>query len=323
MIEVKRYNVERASEWDAFVANSKNGTFILQRGFMDYHQDRFSDHSLMIYQDQKLRAVLPAHEKDEVLYAHQGLTYGGFVWQKKIKFTQAFDCFKAALVYAHAQGLNTMNLKEIPRIYAQVPSDELDYFLNLAQAKCIKKDVALVIDYDNALGFEKNRREGLNRARRHELKVVCDDNFEGFWDTILIPQLSEKHGAKPVHSLEEIKLLASRFPESIKQVSVYRKEKLVAGTTVFLTPTVVHPQYVMGDSDKNKLGSIDLAYDFIIKEFARGRRYFDFNTSSEDNGALLNSGLLFWKQSCGARCITVNQYEIETGRHQDLKLNLL
>ncbi len=323
MIEVKRYNVERASEWDAFVANSKNGTFILQRGFMDYHQDRFSDHSLMIYQDQKLRAVLPAHEKDEVLYAHQGLTYGGFVWHKKIKFTQAFDCFKAALVYAHAQGLNTMNLKEIPRIYAQVPSDELDYFLNLAQAKCIKKDVALVIDYDNALGFEKNRREGLNRARRHELKVVCDDNFEGFWDTILIPQLSEKHGAKPVHSLEEIKLLASRFPESIKQVSVYHKEKLVAGTTVFLTPTVVHPQYVMGDSDKNKLGSIDLAYDFIIKEFARGRRYFDFNTSSENNGALLNSGLLFWKQTCGARCITVSQYEIETGRHQDLKLNLL
>ncbi len=323
MIEVKRYNGKCASEWDAFFANSKNGTFILQRGFVDYHQDRFSDHSLMIYQDQKLRAVVPAHEKDEVLYAHQGLTYGGFVWHKKIKFTQAFDCFKAALVYAHAQGMNTMNLKEIPRIYAQVPSDELDYFLNLAQAKCIKKDVALVIDYDNALGFEKNRREGLNRARRHELKVVCDDNFEGFWDTILIPQLSEKHGAKPVHSLEEIKLLASRFPESIKQVSVYHKEKLVAGTTVFLTPTVVHPQYVMGDSDKNKLGSIDLAYDFIIKEFARGRRYFDFNTSSENNGALLNSGLLFWKQTCGARCITVSQYEIETGRHQDLKLNLL
>ena len=323
MIEVKRYNVECASEWDAFVANSKNGTFILKRGFMDYHEDRFSDHSLMIYQDQKLRAVVPAHEIDEVLYAHQGLTYAGFVWHKKIKFTQAFECFKATLVYAHAQGLNTMNLKEIPRIYAQVPSDELDYFLNLVQAKCIKKDVALVIDYDNTLGFEKNRREGLNRARRHELKVVCDDNFEGFWDTILIPQLSEKHGAKPVHSLEEIKLLASRFPESIKQVSVYHKEKLVAGTTVFLTPTVVHPQYVMGDSDKNKLGSIDLAYDFIIKEFARGRRYFDFNTSSENNGALLNSGLLFWKQTCGARCITVSQYEIETGRHQDLKLNLL
>ncbi len=323
MIEVKRYHAQLANEWDAFVSKSKNGTFILQREFMDYHQDRFSDHSLMIYQDHKLRAVVPAHQKDEVLYAHQGLTYGGFVWHRKIKFDEAFDCFKSALAYAYSQGISALNLKDIPRIYAQVPSDELDYFLSLAEAKCIKKDVALVIDYDSALGFEKNRREGLNRARRHELKVVCDDNFEGFWRTILIPQLAEKHQAKPVHTLEEIKLLASRFPESIKQVSVYHRDKLVAGTTVFLTPTVVHPQYVMGDGDKNMLGSIDLAYEFIINEFAQGRRYFDFNTSSEENGTLLNSGLLFWKQSCGARCITVNQYQIETVRHKDLKLNLI
>lgn len=322
MIEVVRYDTTRTSEWDAFVSKSKNGTFILCRGFMDYHKDRFSDHSLMIYHNDKLLAVVPAHEQNQILYAHQGLTYGGVVWHKKVKFVQAFECFKAVLFYAHRHDFVRLNLKEIPRIYAQLPCDELDYFLALAQAKCIKKDVALVIDYDHVLGFEKNRREGLNKARRHELKVVCDDNFEAFWNTILIPELSQKHKAKPVHSLEEIKLLASRFPDNIKQVSVYNGDKLVAGTTVFLTPTVVHPQYVMGDPDKNKLGSIDLAYDFIIKEFASGRRYFDFNTSSENHGTLLNSGLLFWKESCGARCITVNQYEIETKNHKNINLNL-
>ena len=323
MIEVKRYNAEFSEVWDDFVSKSKNGTFILKRGFMDYHQHRFLDHSLMIYLDEKLLAVVPAHQQEDVLYAHQGLTYGGFVWHKKIKFTQAFECFKEVLAYANGQGIDTLNLKEIPRIYAQLPSDELDYFLHRAEAKCLKKDVALVIDYDNTLGFEKNRREGLNKARRHELRVVCDNNFEEFWNSILIPELATKHQAKPVHSLEEIKLLAGRFPQEIKQVSVYHKDKLVAGTTVFLTPTVVHPQYVMGDRDKNKLGSIDLAYDFIINEFAPGRRYFDFNTSSEASGTLLNSGLLFWKQTCGARCITVNQYEITTSRYKDLKLNLI
>ena len=323
MIEVKRYKAEFSEIWDDFVAKSKNGTFILKRGFMDYHQDRFLDHSLMIYKDEKLLSVVPAHQKEDVLHAHQGLTYGGFVWHKKIKFTQAFDCFKGVLAYAHDHGINTLNLKEIPRIYAQIPSDELDYFLHRAGAQCVKKDVALVIDYENALGFEKNRREGLNKARRLELRVVCDDNFEEFWNSILIPELATKHHAKPVHSLEEIKLLAGRFPQQIKQVSVYHKDKLVAGTTVFLTPTVVHPQYVMGDGDKNKLGSIDLAYDFIINEFAPGRRYFDFNTSSEASGTSLNSGLLFWKQTCGARCITVNQYEITTSHYKDLKLDLI
>jgi hypothetical protein len=323
MIKVTRYSPDMIAHWDDFVSLSKNGTFILQRGFMDYHEERFKDHSLMIYKNEQLVAVVPAHEKEQTLYTHQGLTYGGFVWHKKIKFEVAFECFKSVLCYACTQGLSAINLKEIPRIYAQGPCDELDYFLRLSQAECIKKDVALVIDYSHVLGFEKNRREGLNKAKRHKLKVTCDDNYDDFWNTILIPELSKKHQANPVHSLDEIRLLAARFPEHIKQVSVYDADKLVAGTTVFLTDTVVHPQYVMGDANKNQLGSIDLAYEFIINEFAQGRRYFDFNTSSEDNGAELNSGLLFWKQTCGARCVTVNQYIIDTMVHKDLKLNLI
>ncbi|MGB1136649.1 MAG: GNAT family N-acetyltransferase [Flavobacteriaceae bacterium] len=322
MIQVKRYTATDQDAWDAFIGESKNGTFILKRGFMDYHKDRFDDHSLMVYDDQRLVAAVPAHVLKDTMYAHQGLTYGGFVWAKKIKFNEAFDCFQKVLAYADLQGIKNLVVKEIPRIYAQLPSDELDYFFHLAGANCIKKDVAMVIDYDEALGFEKNRREGLNRAKRHDLKVVCDNNFSAFWQEILTPGLAHKHKTHPVHSLAEIELLAERFPDNIKQVSVYHQGKLVAGTTVFLTPTVVHPQYVMGNDDKNKLGSIDLAYNYIIDHFAKGRRYFDFNTSSEQNGALLNSGLLFWKQSCGARCITINQYALETKNHNDLKLNL-
>ena len=59
-IEVQRYAAENASHWDDFLKVSKNGTFLLQRGFMDYHADRFQDHSLMIHEDGKLLAVLPA-----------------------------------------------------------------------------------------------------------------------------------------------------------------------------------------------------------------------------------------------------------------------
>ena len=36
-----------AREWDAFVGASKNGTFLLTRPYMDYHADRFTDHSLI------------------------------------------------------------------------------------------------------------------------------------------------------------------------------------------------------------------------------------------------------------------------------------
>ncbi len=43
------YSINRKETWDAFVQASKNGTFLLQRNFMDYHSDRFFDCSLLIY----------------------------------------------------------------------------------------------------------------------------------------------------------------------------------------------------------------------------------------------------------------------------------
>ena len=43
------YSVYRKETWDAFIEMSKNGTFLLKRGFMDYHSDRFFDCSIFIY----------------------------------------------------------------------------------------------------------------------------------------------------------------------------------------------------------------------------------------------------------------------------------
>ena len=43
------YSIYRKEAWDAFVDMSKNGTFLLKRGFMDYHSDRFFDCSVLIY----------------------------------------------------------------------------------------------------------------------------------------------------------------------------------------------------------------------------------------------------------------------------------
>jgi len=176
----------------------------------------------------------------------------------------------------------------------------------------------MVIDYANQLQFQKNRREGFNKALRSGLELKVDTNFKDFWTYVLIPNLHKKHGVKPVHSLEEIELLASRFPKNIKQINIYKNGKVVAGTTVFITKTTVHPQYVSGNSDKNAYGSLDLAYDFIINKICDDKRYFDFNISSEDYGSKINEGLIFWKESCGARSHTANTYLVKTAAHKTM-----
>ena len=320
---VEKYTKENRLAWDTFISGAKNATFLFARDFMEYHSDRFTDYSLLVYKDNLLYAVLPANIVGDKLYSHKGLTYGSLVLSKSAKLLYTFEAFKALLAFLNAKAISTLELRNIPTFYNTMPSDELSYFLFKANATLIKRDALMVIDTSTKIKFQKNRREGINKAKRNGLTIAVEDNFEGFWNEILIPNLQKKHGVAPVHSLEEIQLLAAKFPDHIKQVNVYKDNVIVAGTTLFLTKTTIHPQYVSGNSDKNAFGSLDLAYDYIINHFDSSKRYFDFNISSEENGTALNSGLIFWKESCGARTYVADNYLIDTACYKTLDLHIL
>ena len=286
---------------------------------MDYHKDRFEDFSLLIYKGERLYALLPANINDDVVYSHQGLTYGSFVLQDSAKLKSTFLAFKEVLKFLFEERIKKLDIRIIPSFYNSLPSDELEYILYKAEGSLVKRDVILLIDYQNKLRFQKNRREGIYKAKRKGLLVKVDGDYEKFWNEILIPNLKEKYNTSPVHSLDEIKLLAARFPKHIKQVNVYQDDKIVAGTTLFLTKNVVHPQYISGNENKNELGSLDLLMNDVFDHFKEGRNYFSFNTSSEENGKLLNEGLLFWKESCGARPHVFNNYGINTDTYKTLE----
>ena len=320
---VEKYTKENRLAWDTFISGAKNATFLFARDFMEYHSDRFTDYSLLVYKDDLLYAVLPADIVGDKLYSHKGLTYGSLVLSKSAKLLYTFEAFKALLAFLDAKAISSLELRNIPTFYNTMPSDELSYFLFKANATLIKRDALMVIDTSTKIKFQKNRREGINKAKRNGLTIAVEHNFEGFWNEILIPNLQKKHGVAPVHSLEEIQLLAAKFPDHIKQVNVYKDNVIVAGTTLFLTKTTIHPQYVSGNSDKNAFGSLDLAYDYIINHFDSSKRYFDFNISSEENGTALNSGLIFWKESCGARTYVADNYLIDTACYKTLDLHIL
>ena len=67
MFQVCKYTNSKKADWDNFIATAKNATFLFQREFMDYHNDRFEDFSLMVYKDEKLYAVFPANKNDMLL----------------------------------------------------------------------------------------------------------------------------------------------------------------------------------------------------------------------------------------------------------------
>ena len=316
---IRKYSPADYSAWNMFITKAKNATFLFHRDYMDYHSNRFTDYSIILIKNNKFIAVLPANIVDQQLHSHQGLTYGGLVVAEKTKLSDVIVMFRIMLQYLSDQGIYRLHLKMIPEIYHKRPSGELHYALFLADAKLVRRDSLSVIDRSLPYIPSKSRRKCALRGLNHGLTVKEESNLEAFWKEILIPNMSKKHDVQPVHSIDEILRLHQLFPDNIRHFNVYHQKKLVAGTTVFVTDKVIHPQYISGNSDKNELGSLDFLYNHLISEVFTDKHYFDFGISNESNGRKLNSSLIFWKESFGASTVVQDFYTVETSSFVNLE----
>ena len=313
------YQREFHRQWNEFTGQAKNATFLFHRDFMEYHSDRFEDFSLMVFDGQTFVAIMPANRAGADVFSHQGLTYGGLVYGEKLKLTQIITIFKLLLQFLQNEGIKKLHVKMMPPIYHDRPSDELAYALFLADAKLMRRDSLSVLDVSKPYKFSKDRRQCIRRGENAGLEIREDNDFATFWNAILIPNLRQKHGVSPVHSLAEIEKLHGLFPENIRHFNVYHEGKLVAGTTVFATRNVAHPQYISGQSEKNSLGSLDFLYHHLITEVFGEIRFFDFGISNESEGKKLNAGLVFWKESFGTGTIVQDFYAVDTANHKLLE----
>ncbi|MCB0446940.1 MAG: GNAT family N-acetyltransferase [Gelidibacter sp.] len=280
---------------------------------MDYHHDRFEDFSLMVYKDESLFALLPANRKLMTLYSHQGLSYGGLLLKDDADFNSVLEGFKSVLQFLKTLSIEELQLKLVPKHYHQLPSDEMDYLLFILKAELVRRDITSTIDCSNRQKItSSNRKRGLKKAIKNELKVKEVNGFAEFWNHILIPNLKAKHNTKPVHTLEEIELLKAKFPKQIRQFNVYNNNDVVAGVTIFETKTVAHAQYISANEQKQELGSLDILFDQLINTTYKNKRYFDFGISNENQGKQINKGLLSWKESFGAQAMVHDHYTIKT-----------
>ena len=277
----------------------------------------------MAFKDGKLVGLLPANAIGNTAYSHQGLTYGGLICHGSLKLNDFIESFRAILMALHTDGIQSLNLKTIPSIYCKGPNGEIDYILFLLEAQLTRRDALAVVDLGQAIKFSSSRIEGCKRAQKHGLKVEEENDLDPFWNTILVPNLKNKYNTDPVHSLEEISVLKERFPGNIRQFNVYHKNELVAGTTIFETPNVAHAQYISGNAESSKLGSLDVLYSHLIKDVYRNKKFLDFGISNENEGKNVNSGLQFWKEGFGARTLTQDFYSLSTSTFKTLEKVML
>lgn len=332
------YSVNFREVWDEFVKISKNGTFLHQRGFMDYHSNRFLDCSVLVldglasmeeehleqHDVNRVKALLPANwvEEEHCVYSHQGLTYGGLLVREDVTQKDMLQMMQQVFLY-YENYLCAVKIvyKAIPYIYSAYPSGEDLYALYRAGGQLGHRLVSTVVDQNHPLRIRTLRLRQSRKAVDHGFYI--DRMTEGDWDTLaefwklLEHVLMKYHQAKPVHTLDEMQLLMERFPKDIRLYLVRFEERVVAGTIIFESRQVAHVQYIASDEEGREFGALDLLFRHLINERYQQMDYIDFGTSNEDGGRVLNEGLIFQKEGFGGRAVCYDTYEVKL-RHSTL-----
>ena len=309
MFEIKRYQTADADEWNGFVERSKNGTFLFNRSYMDYHADRFSDHSLMVYRRGKLYALLPANRMEQTLYSHQGLTYGGLIMTEKTTAADVVTIFRLMNKQLRAEGFRNVVYKPVPWIYHQQPAEEDLYaIVEVCGAKLSARGLSSTISRNHLNKWYRIRECGARHAKQAGVKIEESDDLQQFWQ-ILSDNLQERYGIVPVHTIEEIKLLRQRFPKQIRLMVAKEKDVVIGGCVLYITNRVVHSQYIAANARGKEVHALDLLFQTAIAEALKTHTYFDFGISTEEHGTYLNEQLIYQKEGFGGRGVCYDWYE--------------
>ena len=308
----RRYTADDEAAWNTLVAASPNGTFLFDRRFMGYHAARFDDASLLIERRGKLVALLPAHRQAHRVSSHGGLSYGGLVLADTLGTQVTWELMQALQQHWRAQGVTELLYKTVPAIYHRLPCEDDRWALLRCGAQLVRRDALSVIGPTPA-HWPPKRRRAITQATRHRAELSLSPSagsvleWAAFW-SLLDQELQARHGAHPVHTLDEIRLLAERFPQQISLRLAQWAGRVVAGLVLFDTPTVRHLQYMAADEQGRRCAALDVLLEQAIAGAQADGRWFDFGHSNEDDGRLLNSGLSFYKESFGASTVVHDHY---------------
>jgi len=311
MVEIIRYDATMAAQWNELARLCRNSTFQHQRGYMDYHSDRFTDCSLIALHNGKPRALLPANVDGDTLWSHRGLTFGSWlVPPKHFDVTVMIEVMDATVAWMKDNGLKRLVYKAVPHIYHRYPCEEDLYALFRHHASLIETNISTTIDLSCPLPLDRGNKSGANAARKAGITVGPSEDWQQYWH-LLSSLLDERYDTRPVHTLDEILLLQSRFPDDIRLYTATLDGELLAGVVMYLSAPVAHCQYIGASPRGKESKALTLLFDYLIQESTRlGYRYFDFGISNEDHGRYLNEGLVQQKSRLGGRGIVYNTFEI-------------
>lgn len=309
MITVERFNNNLWDEWEKIIQYSNNGTLFHTRKFLSYHpKDRFIDHSLVFFKNNKPFSLLPAVEINEldskILFSHPGASIGSFVTPTDLSFNDALQLVDKLNRYIKKLNFSGIRITLPPIIYNKRKTNYIDYSLLRYGYKYVKREISSILYLENSIEenvnkFKPSHRQALRKAQRSGIVVKKSDDFNSFYK-ILKKNLKNRHDVTPTHSVDELLKLKSMFPKEIILHGAFLESKMIGGVVSFVTnDEVILAFYISHDERFQKFRPINLLFYEILKDaITNNFKVFDFGIFTIDEEP--NMGLAKFKENFGS-----------------------
>ncbi len=295
------------ADWDAVVRKAINGHFMFERDFMEYHADRFDDHSLLFCDEKRPVAVLPAHRKGEDLCSHQGLPFAGLIWTQAVRMETMGEIFQGLVDHMKAHGLFRLFYTAVPAPYKHFQSDDDVYQLEQLGAAVTDTKVSCSARIGASPKVSATRRRYQHQAARNGLRIEQGIDLVLAYE--MITEFLERMSYRPpIHTLSELQLLAGRFPGRIRCDGVFQGDVLVHAIVVFHSESCLRLQYTGTTEQGRKLHAQDFLFASLAQDPTLQSCWFDFGTSMDPSTGDLQSELHRYKESFGGRTSLIRTY---------------
>jgi len=316
-ITVKKYKNNNMNDWDSFVNISiSNKSIFFLRKFLSYHSNnKFSDHSLLIYNKNNLIALLPAAVDDmRKLISHPGLSHGSFALKIGIGLEDILEIISAVQKYIIKHRLSGLQINSQPIIYSRQHSSYLDFALlrlgfsnlcaDLTNYISIKPPEILYTHYSDSC------QRAIKKAKKSELDFTISDDYKGFYK-ILESNLMQRHNVVPTHTIEEIGLLRDIFPDAINLFTVSYKGKIISGTIAFrVNENTQLLFYIAHDPDFQEMRPVNLLI-YEVSTWCYNNKYTILDLGKFTLNGEPNYTLARFKESFGSTGTFRNKYSWE------------
>lgn len=306
---LERYTSAARIIWDSIVKKSKNGNFLHQRDYMDYHAHRFDEQSVIVEKSGKPVAIFPCNRAKEKIVSHGGLTYGGLIYGNDLRAVEVLEILELLTQHYGRMGGSVLVYKAIPHIFSRYPAEEDLYALFRLGARLVRRDISSVVQIENRIKLSDSRKSTIRKAEKQGVEIREGEFFEAYH--LLLSQALTKFDSQPVHTLQEMQLLKSRFQDTIRLFGAFKDEQLLAGVIIYDFGNVVHTQYLASSDIGREIGALDYVLASILNNNFADRQYFSFGISTEQDGQYLNEGLIFQKEGFGGRAVVHDFYELD------------